>query len=187
MPPSGPRTAPENSEAQAITMLIGNPRQSIFDTSPDRLSSIDSPSIVGAFRYLTSRPTNSENGRQMTGNIHGLARTNAFSHRSLFTVEYTRSQARTATAPMTATMTTWTYGWTGCVTVTASSGVPTPVASAGEVVFAAASVMCALPVGCRRGSTRRSAHDATCGTRRRACFPLCVASGAAQSCQSRYG
>ena len=37
------------------------------------------------------------------------------------TVSKKTSQARTATAPMTATTTTWTYGWTGCAVVTAGS------------------------------------------------------------------
>ena len=57
----------------------------------------------------------------MTGNIHGLAVTNAFSQRSLFTFSNTTSQARTATAPSTATTTTWTYGWTGWTAVIVGS------------------------------------------------------------------
>ncbi len=86
IPPSGPRTAPENRETSDITIVTGSDRQSIFDTSPDRLSSIDSSSVVGAWRYLTSRPTASENGRQMTGNIHGLAVTKALSQIARFRV-----------------------------------------------------------------------------------------------------
>ena len=89
MPPSGPSTAPENSDTQAMTALSGRDRQSIFETSPARLSSIDSPRFVGAFRYFTSRPTSSENGRQMTGNIHGFAVTKSFCQRSLVTSVYT--------------------------------------------------------------------------------------------------
>ena len=110
-PGRGPR--PEKSETRAITTLIGSVRQSIFETSPERLSSIDSSRLVGAWRYFTSRPTASENGRQMTGNIQRFAVTKAFSQRSRLTVSKTTSQTSTATAPMTATMTTWTYGWTG--------------------------------------------------------------------------
>ena len=75
MPPSGPMTAPENSDTRAITTVTGSDRQSIFETSPLRLSSIDSPRLVGALRYLTSRPTSNEKGRQMTGNSQRLATT----------------------------------------------------------------------------------------------------------------
>jgi hypothetical protein len=85
---------------------MGSVRQLIFVTSPARLSSIDSPSIVGAWRYLTSSPTSSENGRQITGNIQGFARTNSFSQRSLLMMVYATSHASTATAPITATITT---------------------------------------------------------------------------------
>ena len=100
MPPSGPSTAPENRDTQAISALSGSDRQSIFETSPARLSSIDSPRFVGALRYFTRRPTSSENGRQMTGNIHGFAVTKSFCQRSLVTSVYTISQASTETAPI---------------------------------------------------------------------------------------
>ena len=65
--------------------FTGRPRQLIFVTSPARLSSSDSSSVVGALRYLTSRPTRSENGRQIAGNSHGFASTNSFSQRNRFT------------------------------------------------------------------------------------------------------
>ena len=111
-----------------MTALIGSDRQSILVTSPARLASIDSPRFVGALRYFTSRPTSSENGRQMTGNIHGFAVTKSFCHSRSVTAVYTVSQASTDTAPITATITTWTYGCTGRTTVTASltSGSSTP-------------------------------------------------------------
>ena len=86
MPPSGPMTAPENRQTRGITIAIGRRRQSIFETSPARLSSIDPSRLVGACRYLTRSPTTSENGRQMTGNIHGFATTKSFSQISLFSV-----------------------------------------------------------------------------------------------------
>ena len=88
--------------------MIGSVRQSIFETSPERLSIIDSSSVVGACRYLTSSPTTSEKGRQMTGNSQGFATTTSFSQRTRLSVSYTTSQARTEIAPMTATITTWT-------------------------------------------------------------------------------
>ena len=137
MPPSGPSTAPENSEAQAISTLVGSVRQSILVTSPARLSISDSSSVVGAWRYLTSRPTSRENGRQIAGNSQGFAATNSFSQRNLFTTSNTISQASTDTAPMNATMTTWTCGCTGRAAVTgspSSRSLPTPVTVCAPVV-----------------------------------------------------
>ena len=53
-------------------------------TSPVRLSSMEPSRLLGALAYLTSRPTSSENGRQMTGNIQACPVTKLLSQMSLF-------------------------------------------------------------------------------------------------------
>ena len=52
-------------------------------TSPVRLSSMDPSRLLGALAYFTSSPTSSENGRQMTGNIHAWPATKLLSQMSL--------------------------------------------------------------------------------------------------------
>ena len=84
MAPSGPSTAPENSEASDVAMVAGRSLHFRCITSPVRLSRIDPSRLLGALAYLTSRPTSSENGRQITGNIHALSATKPFSQMSLF-------------------------------------------------------------------------------------------------------
>src|SRR3954451_5882062 len=132
MPPSGPITAPDRSDTIGIRVAIGSRRQSIFETSPVRLSTIDSSRLVGAFRYFTRRPTTSENGRQIAGKSHGFATMTAFSQMTRFSTSKTTSHASTTTAPITATTTTWTYGWTRGAAVGALAGavcsVPGPLA-----------------------------------------------------------
>ena len=88
-------------------MFTGSARQSIFVTSPARLSISDSSRFVGAWRRFTSRPTSSENGRQIAGKSHGLAVMTSFSHSSRLPSSKTTSQASTETAPMNATAITW--------------------------------------------------------------------------------
>ncbi len=175
MPPSGPSTAPENNEAHAITMLTGSARQSIFVTSPARLSINDSSRLVGACRRFTRRPTNRENGRQIAGNSHGFARMISFSHSSRLPSSNTISQASTETAPMSATAITWRYGWTS----------DSPGAAPGDVGAAAPGcgpVMCGRSllagpadprVGCRgTPRPRRRPRDTPVGIRsRQRCRP----------------
>ena len=60
---------PRTATPRAITTCTGSVRQSIFETSPRRLSSIDSSRFVGAWRYFTSRPT-SERERQADHREH---------------------------------------------------------------------------------------------------------------------
>ena len=69
MAPSGPSTAPENREASDVATVAGRSFQRRRITSPVRLSSMDPSRLLGACAYFTSRPTSSEKGRQMTGNI----------------------------------------------------------------------------------------------------------------------
>ena len=83
IPPSGPTTAPEKSDASGATIEIGNRRQSIFVGSPSMLSRADPLMLFGAFAYLASRPTSNENGMQMAGKSQGFPPTTALSHRSL--------------------------------------------------------------------------------------------------------
>ena len=78
------------------------------------------------------------------------------------TVSNTTSQASTAIAPMTATTTTWTYGWTGWAAETSGpAGSPSP-APVTEVRVAAVSLERAdNPVpheGEDRWDDRRSVH-----------------------------
>ena len=83
MAPSGPSTAPENSEASDWATVTGRSFHFRWVTSPVRLSRIDPSRLLGALAYFTSRPTSSENGRQMTGNIQAWPATKLLSQMSL--------------------------------------------------------------------------------------------------------
>ena len=83
MAPSGPSTAPENSEASDVATVAGRSFHFRWLTSPVRLSRMEPSRLLGALAYFTSRPTSSENGRQMTGNIQALSATKLVSQISL--------------------------------------------------------------------------------------------------------
>ena len=84
MAPSGPSTAPENSEASDVATVAGRSFQRRWPTSPVRLSRMEPSRLLGALAYFTSNPTSRENGRQMTGNIQALSVTKLAPHSSLF-------------------------------------------------------------------------------------------------------
>jgi hypothetical protein len=65
--------------------------------------------LLGARAYFTSRPTSSEKGRQMTGNIQAWSVTKPLSQISLLRTSYATNQPSTAKPPMRETTTTWTY------------------------------------------------------------------------------
>ena len=79
----------------------------ILVTSPVRLSTSEESRLVGAFRYWTSRPTTSESGRQMTGNIHRFAVTKGFSQIALLSTLNSRNHSNTKTLPNSATTAAW--------------------------------------------------------------------------------
>ncbi len=83
--PSGPSTAPENSDTSDWTTVTGRFLHCRWEASPVRLSRIEPSRLLGAAKYFTSRPTTSDNGRQMTGNIQWWAETKLLSHSFLFT------------------------------------------------------------------------------------------------------
>src|SRR3974377_1632692 len=135
MPPPVPGTGPENSDAHAIRTFTGRVRGSIFETSPERLLSSESLSVVGACRYLTRSPTSSDRGMQMIGNIQGFDFTKSFCQTSFEPTTKTHSQAITAIVPTSDTMTTWTYG----VTPNSGSGFPNAVSAPLDALPGAAS------------------------------------------------
>ncbi len=69
MPPSGPSTAPDHSDASDSATVAGKRRHLMSEASPVRLSRNEPSRLVGALRYFTITPTSSENGMQITGNI----------------------------------------------------------------------------------------------------------------------